>query len=100
MAETHRISTDQELPVCTASEYEYYRYHGMFMGTYSRDLFSPYLPASDSYLEIEFGSRSELDRAIEDLITNQQIYRMDPSIKELYYSSSDNGKILFLELCR
>lgn len=91
------------VPICTAAAYEYFRYHGLFLDTYSlagvEDLIVN--KSGNNSVQIEFGSQSELRKAITQLFDNQEIFEI-PYVRENYTtvwrSVGNSGRVLTITL--
>lgn len=99
------IITDNDffVPTCTAVAYEYFRYHGLFLESYSltgvEDLIVN--KSVNNSVQIEFGSQSELRKAITQLFDNQEIFEI-PYVRENYTtvwrSVGNSGRVLTITL--
>ena len=100
----HSITNnDIFVPTCTAVDYEYFRYHGLFLETYSlagvEDLVVN--KSVNKSVQIEFGSQSELQKAITQLFDNQEIFDI-PYVREnftsVWRSVGNSGRVLTITL--
>lgn len=95
--ETHIIDDDQEfIPVCTATEYNYYIYNNLYMEYYDFDSFSEiYLShVNQNRISVKFSSEEELQAAKNDLITNQKIFEVTDGKRRCTYGVTGGGKVL------
>lgn len=91
------------VPNCTALAYEYFRYHGLFLESYSmagvEDLIVN--KSADDSVQIEFGSQSELQEAITQLFDHQEIFEI-PYVQEhftkVWRSVGHSGCVLTIRL--
>ena len=84
LLEDHEIGEENSfVPSCTALQYEYFRYTGTYLDTYSRsgveDLIAHH--NVNNSVEIEFGSQTELQAAVAALFDNLEIFNI-PYVRE------------------
>ena len=100
LLKSHSINPEETVPVCSSYKYDYYRAHDQYMEEYNADEFATRLRNADRILEIKFGSDAAADAAVNDCFTQNNFYKMDPSVKSCRYQTSNSGQILTIELTR
>ena len=100
LLKSHSINPEETVPVCSSYKYDYYRAHDQYMEEYNADEFATRLRNADRVLEIKFGSDAAADAAVNDCFTQNNFYKMDPSVKSCRYQTSNSGQILTIELTR
>ena len=94
---THTIDDHFTYPVCTATEYSYYRYNGMYLDKYTFKSFSSIVEAQkdSSSIYIAFSTKEEYERALKDVITNGRFSSIPLlSGSSLRYSRDDDNFVL------
>ena len=99
----HSIDSQQYVPRCTATEYNYYRHEGLFLEEYSFDAAAAAVEAQRGAegIELAFSSPAELYRAKEELLDAQAVFEI-PLVREsggnLAYSLGSTERVLQLYL--
>jgi hypothetical protein len=101
LAQTHILDSNQFIPVCNSSKYDYYRYFGCYFNQYDfrkiSSLFSNITLGKS--VEIKFGSSEALKIAVEDLFMRNQFFnirREKDSFTSVKYSVGVSGRILYI----
>ncbi len=103
ISHTHIISNPKNYPVCNGSKYNYHIYKGYFLPTYSFSevsrIASEQLRITDKFT-VKFSSKAEANRAINDLIDNQKVYRIPQVAGSITYTVSKSGLIITIQNTR
>ncbi|MBO6158553.1 MAG: zinc-ribbon domain-containing protein [Firmicutes bacterium] len=104
LLETHELDTSHEVPLCTATVYDYYIVNGLYASSYDYEqavslleyqLNETPLDVNPSELILKYASSEDCGLAVEDLIVNQNIFYITGA-SSISYSISENGRILHL----
>lgn len=94
---THKLSKDHYVPYCGGTKYDYYRYNGYFINSYSYASFvaiaQKQLRLNSKKIDVKFSSASELNRAKHDLLDNNRIFNLVSS-GNVTYLTGRNGLVL------
>lgn len=94
---THRFSPNQFIPSAAGTRYDYYRYHGLYTERYSYDavkaIAQKQLTRGNKF-SVKFGSQTQLDTALHDLMDNQRIYSIPGVPSRISYGKSKSGLVL------
>ena len=93
---THIIDKDQNIPICSGLEYNYYIYNNLYFPEYDFDYVAYVIRDNVPYgsVTIKFGSHEECQAAYEDLIENDRIFRIDGVNGSISYIQGNNGLTL------
>lgn len=91
------------VPTCTAFAYEYFRYHELFLETYSLTGVQELIvnKSVNNSVQIEFGSQSELQKAITRLFDNREIFEISYVLENyttVWRSVGNSGRVLTITL--
>ena len=95
---THVFSDGQDLPDCTATDYDYFRMQGLYFEEYDpeqvgqriRDL----IDSGEREFSIKFASADECVRAETDLFNGQRFFEYASELESISYGLSDDKRIL------
>lgn len=94
---THRFSPNQFIPSAAGTRYDYYRYHGLYAERYSYDavkaIAQKQLKRGNKF-SVKFGSQTQLNTALHDLMDNQRIYSIPGVPSKIAYGKSKSGLVL------
>ena len=94
---THRFSPNQFIPSAAGTRYDYYRYHGLYAERYSYDAVKAIalkqLTRGNKF-SVKFGSQTQLNTALHDLMNNQRIYSIPGVPSKIAYGKSKSGLVL------
>ncbi len=96
---THSIDEDQNVPECRGLAYNYYIYNELYLEEYDFD-YAAYIireHMEEGVISIKFGSAQECRRAYDDLLEEQNIFRI-LTTGNISYVESKNGLILTVML--
>ena len=99
----HVIDAGQDVPLCTATTYNYHRRLGLFLPEYSFDAVSELVDAhrNDEVIEMAFSSPAELHKAESDLFDRQAVFNI-PAVRDtgsgIAYSIGSSNRVLQLFL--
>lgn len=91
---SHEFDEDQLLPECNGKKYDYFIANGYYSEAYDRTTALNIIghQASNDYIYIKFGSAYETDLAVEDLLSNGEIFKI-PALQDeslsYFYSYSN-----------
>ncbi len=93
---THIIDSECKVPECTGLEYNYYIYNNLYFPEYEFDYVAYTLRENvpNGSVAIKFGTAEECLKAIDDLITNNNIFRIDGINGRVSYIEGNNGLTL------
>mgnify|MGYP002625270094 CR=1 FL=1 len=98
---THRLAADQRLPQVWGRQFQYYRYRGRYLDTYSfaaaQRVIQPQLRTGHGF-SVKFGSAAQTQAAVRDLIDGQKVYTIPGMSDRISYNVSDSGLILEVTL--
>ncbi len=97
---THKIDNMFRLPKCESDKYNYYKYNGYFVSSYTyKELFKIIRQQSDRHvIGIQFASEEDLEKAYNDLFYDKLIYSILPFAVTDSISSDINKDHLTLTL--
>lgn len=99
--QTHTPDPDFAIPVCDSTEYNFFVYEKSDLATYDFSAVCTAIAEQNGaqIIHIRFGSNSELQRAIDDLVYNDR-YKNIPQIanKNPQFYSAQNGNVLHIYL--
>ena len=99
LEETHEMDSDQFIPKCTATKYDYYIYNDLYLDRYDYDEFERIFENNDDdKIAVKFSSEREVKKAIEDLIEGQKIYDMAEGKRSCSYSTGSGGRVLSITM--
>ena len=89
---TRTMDTDQYLPSCTDDSYNYFKYKGLFVNTYSFDTVKYLVEnySDNGNIQIRFSSTEEMQAALDDL--SNELY---PRIFEIYPYYNNEGHVSY-----
>ena len=92
---THGVDSNQVLPQCNATEFDYYRHNNLYLESYDFSAVSEIIKANskNKSVSIKFSSEQEQQKAKDDLISQFKIYQIVNS-GSIQYSTSNSGEIL------
>ena len=95
---SHRIERGTSfIPTCTSSQYNYFVYYNMYIGTYSYVHVCQNIANQltlGKQINLKFNSRFETEKAVADLLKNKKIYNIPGMPSRLSYNTSKSGLIL------
>ena len=93
---THIIDSECKVPECTGLEYNYYIYNNLYFPEYEFDYVAYTLRENvpNGSVAIKFGTAEECLKAFDDLITNNNIFRIDGINGHVSYIEGNNGLTL------
>lgn len=97
---THTIDADQDVPICRATKYDYYRWYDQYMETYDRDKFTARIQNAQQELAVKFGSEAALQQAVRDLADSNVLGQLDSSLLSVRYWQGQGGRALFVSIQR
>lgn len=100
LALTHIIKNPNSYPKCNGTKYNYYIYRGFYLNSYSfaevYKIAAAQLKLSDKFT-VKFSSKKEADKALYDLIDNQNVYKIPGVASSVSYSDSKSGLIITIK---
>ena len=99
LLETHIIRPPEDYPVCTATEYDYFRMNGYYVGSYDYEIVADalYIQTGGFYY-LKFDSAEDCSEAI-DILISDGVFRDMEGIWDAYmYYTSLNGRILTIQI--
>lgn len=98
LQKTHIINSDRFIPNCTATEYDYYIYNGLYIDTYDRSRAEDIIrKETGAAAMMKFSSAAERQRAVTDLIDNG-VFSEITGMSSYRYSMGDAGLSLTIYL--
>ena len=96
LAYTHTLNGDLPVPECTGTRFNYYRYCGLYFEEYDYRYIKAAadLLKDDRCVTLKYSTPEELQKAVDDLITDQHIFDIDYINSKVSYSVSSSGCIL------
>ena len=93
---THIIDRDQNVPECNGLEYNYYIYNNLYFPEYEFEYVAYTIRenVSNGSVSVKFGAAEECLKAVDDLITNNRIFRIDGVNDHVTYIQGNNGLTL------
>ncbi len=93
---THIISEDQLVPECSGLEYNYYIYNNLYFPEYDFDYVAYTIRENVPYgsVSLKFGTPDECQKAYDDLLENDRIFRIDGVSGSVSYVKGNNGLTL------
>jgi len=96
---THEIDADELVPLCTADEYNYFVYNGLYVGEYSFRAVERIIEdhSRERSVSLKFESDDELMKAQNELLGESRIFDIDSvssGAGSVYYLSGANGLVL------
>ena len=101
LLQTHVLETE-DLPYCSSEDFDYYRNSGLYVGSYDYQLVSDALwrqmGSPDGLFCLKFDSYEACSQAMEELFDNQKFWEITGTTDSLLYRTSQNGRILTIQL--
>ena len=93
---THIISKDQLVPECSGLEYNYYIYNNLYFPEYDFDYVAYTIRENVPYgsVSLKFGTPDECQKAYDDLLENDRIFRIEGVSGSVSYIKGNNGLTL------
>lgn len=88
---SHRFSQNQFIPSPAGTRYDYYRYHGLYAERYSYDVVKAIAQKQltrGNKFSVKFGSQTQLNTALHDLMDNQRIFSIPGVSSRISYGKS------------
>ncbi len=89
---THTVTSELDLPECTATYYDYYRYNNLFLESYDFNevnrIVSLAIESSQSSVQMKFASSQALSNAMQQLFENQDIFDIYEPYSDILVSDS------------
>ena len=100
LSKTHTIDDTFQVPVCTASEYNYFVKKGFYLEKYSYDAVKDILleQKDNDGAHIKFGSRLALETAKNELIKKRKINQIFSKNEKFYYTYNEKHYTLTILL--
>ncbi len=102
LLQTHELADGQDLPVCSATDCDYYRMQGLYFEEYDEspvgEQIRSLVDAGEEEFSFKFGSGDECARAMDELFENQVFFEYADSLDSVSYRQSENGRILYFLL--
>ncbi len=98
---THRISREYYVPQCSSNKYNYYVFHGLYVGFYRFETVYPVISAQvlhNRSVSIKFVNREETEKAVRDLIEQHRVFSIPGVEGPITYWVSKSKLILTIEL--